>query len=289
VTAAGRTEPRRRVVSARDGLRLSVLEWDGPPGRTPLLCLAGVSRTALDYVATASRHAGARRVVALDYIGHGESDRAEDIARYSVEAALRDLTEAMAALHLHRVAILGTSFGGILAMILGVLRPACLAAVALNDIGPVLEPGGLDMVRDVIGRDPGLATEAEAAGFLRARLPPLGLTEATWPDMVARTYARGADGLLHPRWDTRIARVLDAPGGAKAVMDLWPAFRALGHVPLLLVWGQESALLSAATVHAMRQARPDMALVTLPGIGHAPTLNDEAAVAGVDRFLARIP
>jgi pimeloyl-ACP methyl ester carboxylesterase len=288
-TAAVAPAPRRRGFRARDGLRLSALEWEGPEGRTPLLCLPGVARTAFDFGAVAARHARTRRVVALDYAGHGESERPEDAARYGVDWALRDVADAVAALHLHRVVLLGTSFGGMLAMILGVLRPTLLAAVVLNDIGPHLEPGGLDGPLAVIGRDPGFAEEAEAVAFLRSALPPLGLDEAGWRDMAARTYARGADGRLHPRWDTRIARAVADAARAGEAMSLWPAFGALAHVPLLLVWGQESALLSATTVRRMREARPEMAVATLPGIGHAPTLSEPAAAEALDRFLASVP
>lgn len=275
--------PRRRALRARDGLRLSALEWEGPGGRTPLLCLPGIARTALDYHALASRHAGRRRVVALDYAGHGESERPRDEARYRIEAALGDVLDAMAALHLHRVALLGTSFGGILAMAIAVLRPGALAAVALNDIGPRLEPAGLGAVREVIGRDPGFAAIEEAVAFLRERLPPLDLSEEGWVGFAERTYARAEDGLLHPRWDPRIVRAMAAKGRVPG--DLWPAFGALAHVPLLLVWGQESTLLSATTVREMRRARPDMEVVSLPGIGHPPTLAAPAAREGIDRFL----
>ncbi|WP_158295647.1 alpha/beta fold hydrolase [Crenalkalicoccus roseus] len=278
--------PRRRFFRARDGLRLAALDWAGREDRTPLLCLPGLARTARDFAALAARQEGARRVVALDYAGHGESERPASASRYRLQVALRDVADAMAALHLHRVAVLGTSFGGLLAMGLGILRPAALAGVALNDIGPHLEPAGLDMVRDVIGRDPGFSGPEEAMRFLRDRLPPLDLDAAGWAGFTERTYARGEDGLLHPRWDVRIAGVL--ADGREVPEDLWPAFGALAHVPLLLVWGQESALLSAATVRRMRAARPDMEVVSLPGIGHAPTLAAPAAMAALDRFLARL-
>jgi pimeloyl-ACP methyl ester carboxylesterase len=281
--------PVRRGFSARDGLRLSALEWPGPPegGRLPLLCLPGLARTSLDFLEIGARYAEARRVVALDYAGHGESERAADAGRYRVEVALRDVLDAMAALHLHRVVLLGTSFGGILAMSLGVLRPASLAAVAMNDIGPRIEQAGLGVVREVIGRDPAFADPDEAAAYLRRILPPLNADEAGWRSITEKTYARGEDGRLHPRWDIRIAEALRSsePGA----MELWPLFGALAHVPLLLFWGQESRLLTASTVARMREFRPDMAVAGLPGIGHAPRLVEPLAVAALDRFLSAQP
>jgi phosphatidylglycerophosphatase A/pimeloyl-ACP methyl ester carboxylesterase len=200
------TAPLRRAFSARDGLRLSALEWPEPPDggeRLPLLCLPGIARTALDFLEVGARYAGGRRVVALDYAGHGESGRAADPGRYRVEVALRDLLDAMAALHLHRVVVLGTSFGGILAMSLGVLRPGCLAAVAMNDVGPRLEPAGLGVVREVIGRDPAFADLDEAAAFLRRTLPPLDTDDAGWrkrgrEDLSPRRGRAAAPALGHP-------------------------------------------------------------------------------------------
>ena len=280
--------PRRRAVRARDGLRLSALDWPGAEERTPLLCLPGIARNALDFVSVAARHAGTRRVVALDYAGHGASERPADPARYSVDIAIRDLLDAMAALHLHRVVLLGTSFGAMMAMALGIMRPCCLAAVAMNDAGPRLEPVGLDFVREVIGQDPAFPSLEAAVAFLRRRLPPLGLREEDWPGLAESTYVQGEDGHWHPRWDPRIVRVMD--GGADGpAPNLWPAFRALDHLPLLLFWGQESAVLSADTVTRMRRERPDMAVVSLPGIGHAPSLREPASVAALDAFLDRVP
>lgn len=277
---------REQRFSARDGLRLGALEWAGDATATPLLCLPGLSRTALDFGGVAARQAGRRRVVALDHAGHGLSDRAADPARYRVELALRDVLDAMAALHLHRVVVLGTSFGGILGMALSVLRPTGLAGLVLNDVGPRIEPAGTGFVRDFIGRDPGFSTAEQATEFLRGALPPLGLDDVGWRRMTDLTYARGEDGLLHPRWDTRLAeRVTE--GAAPA--DLWGLFDGLAGVPLLLVWGQESNILSATTVQRMRQARPDMAVASLPGIGHSPTLEEPAAIAALDRFLAAVP
>lgn len=280
---------RRIEFSARDGLRLAATDWPGSADRTALFCLPGISRTSLDYAAIGARHGGARRVVALDYAGHGDSARASDPARYRPEALIADAIDAMAALHLHGVALIGTSFGGLVGMAVGVMRPAALRAVVLNDIGPSIEHAGRDAVVDFIGTDPSCASLDDATTWLRARHPPMALLDDDgWRALTARTYAAGEDGLFHPRWDTRVAQA-SVGEAAGAPPDLWPYFGALAHLPLMLVWGQESHLLSADTVAAMRAARPDMRLVTLPGTGHAPTLDEPAASMGLDAFLAGLP
>jgi pimeloyl-ACP methyl ester carboxylesterase len=277
--------PRRVTLSTRDGLAMSALDWPGPADRAPVLVLSGICRTALDAAAIAAHQAGKRRVVALEYVGHGESARAADPARYRPEALIRDVLDAMAALHLHGVPVVGTSFGGLCAMAISVMRPAAVSAVVLNDIGPRIEPVGREAVVEFIGTDPAFADFAAALAWFRARHPPMALLdEAGWRDFCARTYAEGPDGRWHPRWDIRVAQqaVGDAAGPPP---DLWPFFGALATRPLLLVWGEESALLSAATVAGMRRAAPGMGVVALPGTGHAPTLGEAPAAAAIADFL----
>lgn len=276
---------RRVFVHARDGLRLSALDHPGPAGRTPLLCLPGLARTAEDFDTLAERHSPRRRVVALDHAGHGESERPDDIARYGIGHSLTDVLDAMAALHCHRAVVVGTSFGGILAMGLGILRPTALAGVVLNDVGPVLESPALEKVRNFLGTDPALPGLEAAVAHLQANLPPLRLDEAGWRHFAAGTYRAGPDGAWHPRWDIRIARAMEQAG---PLPDLWPAFGALAHAPLMLLRGALSTLLSEETALRMGEARQDMRFLEVPGCGHCPTLAEPEAVEALDSFLDRI-
>jgi pimeloyl-ACP methyl ester carboxylesterase len=206
------------------------------------------------------------------------------VTRYGPEACLRDVLDLCAALHLHQVVAIGTSFGGLLAMGIGAARPTLLRGVVLNDIGPEIGSAGSDFVRGFVADDPALADLNACVVHLRACLPKLSLeTDAAWQRMADLTYKKGADGRFHPRWDTAIAKLLGAP-----TPPLWPLFGALAHVPLLLVWGEASDILLPETVAAMRVARPDMATVSLPGIGHAPTLTEPAVLTALSAFLERV-
>jgi len=278
-------EPRLVRFSSRDGLPLAGYDWQGPAERTPLLCLPGLCRTGMDFGQLAARHAGTRRVVALDYAGHGESGRAESPARYRADLGLRDVLDACAALHLYRAVVVGTSLGGLMAILLSVLRPSLLRGIVLNDIGPQVETAGLEYVQAFAGTDPALATLEEAVIYLQKAVPPLGLDANGWRRFAALTFARGADGLLHPRWDVRIAEA----ARAGAPTGLWQVWQGVSELPVLLIWGEASKILSAATVGRMRREKRDLQVLSLPGIGHAPSLESPRAAPALDGFLDAIP
>jgi pimeloyl-ACP methyl ester carboxylesterase len=271
-------------IMAWDGLPLVAHEWDAGDTGTPLLCLPGLVRTGEDFYELAQLVGAGRRVVAPDYAGRGASGRSTDVTRYSPEACLRDVLDLCAALHLHAIVAIGTSFGGLLAMGIGAARPTLLRGVVLNDIGPEVGTAGGDFVRRFVADDPALADLDACVAHLRARLRNLSLeTDAAWRRMAGLTYAKGADGRFHPTWDTAIAKLL----GARPP-PLWPLFGGLAHIPVLLAWGEVSNILLPETVAAMRAARPDMAVVSLPGIGHVPTLTELSVLNALTVFLQRI-
>ena len=271
-------------ISGWDGLPLVVREWHDEDRHLPILCLPGIVRTSGDFETLAHAIGAGRRMIAPDYPGRGQSGRARNVARYAPEACLRDVLDISTALHLPRVIAIGTSFGGLLSMGLAAMRPNLLRAVVLNDIGPELATGGVDFVRDFIGNDIGFPDIDAAVAYLRARLPPLSLhTDEAWRGMAALTYAPDGNGRLRPLWDTRIARLLNG-----ATRNLWPLFDALAHVPMVLVRGELSDILLPDTVERMRRRRPDMDVVSLPGIGHAPTLTEPEVIEALRAFLDRI-
>jgi pimeloyl-ACP methyl ester carboxylesterase len=270
-------------ITAWDGLPLVVREWRrDEPVRAPLLCLPGLVRTGGDFQWLARVFSAGRRVIAPDYAGRGGSGRTRDVTRYAPEACLRDVLDVCAALHVHGAIAVGTSFGGLLALGLAAARPSLLRGVVLNDIGPEIGDAGAAFVRRFVAVDPALPGEDSCVRYLRAMLPPLSLqTEDDWRMMARLTYGPAADGRWRPLWDTRIAALLNGK-----VPDLWTLFGGLAHLPLLVLRGEESNILLAETVERMRAMRPDMTAVTVPGIGHAPTLAEPVVLAALRDFLA---
>lgn len=274
---------RSRMFSAWDGLSLYVREWSALPDadRPTLLCLPGLARTSADFARIGARLSTTWRVLAIDYAGRGKSGRSRDVRRYAAEACVTDVLDLAAALHLERVVALGTSFGGLLAMGIAAARPGLLRAVVLNDIGPEIGSTGQAFIRRFLAESPDLKSLDACAEHLKRVLPHLGIaTEEGWREVARSTYGPTADGQWAPLWDTRIVRLLDAP-----VPDLWPFFGALVHVPVLLVRGAQSDILLPETVARMQREHPRLTRLELPGIGHAPTLAEPAAIAALDAFL----
>jgi pimeloyl-ACP methyl ester carboxylesterase len=277
-------EPLTATVPAWDGLKLQIRIWDRGDRLSPIICLPGLVRTGADFDTVVPLFAEGRRVVAMDYAGRGGSGRSSNVARYAPEACIRDVLDVCTALHLHHVTIVGTSFGGLLAMGLAAARPALLRGVVLNDVGPEIGSAGAGFVREFVALDPALASLDECVTFLRQRLPPLSLfTDDDWRAMAALTYEPGADGRFHPVWDTAIARLLSGK-----TPDLWPLFGAMAHVPVMLVHGALSTLLLPATVAAMRERRPDMTYVSVPDVGHAPILTESQVRDALRQFISTV-
>lgn len=275
-------DPLIRRISAWDGLPLLVREWDGGNRLPPILCLAGLVRTGADFESLVPEIGRDRRVVTLDYPGRGGSGRCRDAKRYAPEPCLRDVMDVCAALHIHRAVIIGTSFGGLLAMGLAAARPGLVHAAILNDVGPDIASDGAEFVRDFVGHDPALPSLQACIAFLRTCLPPMSLhSDAAWRRMAELTYQPGPDRRWHPNWDIAIAKLLHRPPP-----DLWPLFGALSHIPVLLVRGAVSNILLPGTVSRMQAVHPDMTVVTLPGIGHAPILTEPPALEAIHSFLA---
>lgn len=259
---------------------------EGPRGGKVILCLAGLTRTGLDFDYVAP-HLGDVRMIRMDYRGRGRSDRA-DPATYTVAAEAADALALLDHLGIARAAVLGTSRGGLIAMLLAATAKDRLTGVCLNDIGPVIEPEGLAAIRDFIGLPPAQNTIEEAA-MARSRFMTgfAGVPMDRWRAEAAKHYREGPGGLsitYDPRLRDAFLAAFDAPPP-----DLWPVFDAMDGLPLALIRGANSDLLSAATAAEMRRRRPDMLHADVPGRGHVPFLDEPEAVDVIRAWIGHLP
>lgn len=275
-----------RRITSRDGLSLYLRDYGEPLDPRPaLLCLGGLTRNSKDFAAFAERFGGdGRRVLCPDYRGRGRSDHDPDWRNYDPRVYVRDVADILAALNVHRVAAVGTSLGGILAMALAAALPAALESAVLNDVGPEIEAGGLEAILRYIGEDKPRDGWDEAVAAIRTALPNLSFQdEDAWKRMARNTFREDEDGRLRFDWDVALAKPLRR--GSRRIPDMWRLFRALGDRPLLVLRGEASDILSRGCLARMRAAKPGLAWREIPGCGHAPTLGEPEALEALDAFL----
>ncbi len=272
-----------------DGLRLHFRDYAGSSDRPPILCVPGLTRNARDFERLAPALAGARRVLCPDMRGRGDSAWSPNSASYNPMQYIADVGAMCDSLGIGRAVVIGTSLGGLMALLQAMLNPGQLAGVVLNDIGPVIDPEGLERIRDYVGQARSFPTWMHAARALeeaQARFFP-AFTIDDWLVMAKRALTLGDNGRIVFDYDMKIAEPFAKPGG-EAGVDLWPGVRALAGKPVLVVRGALSDLFSAQTLAAMLAELPGASAVTVPQVGHAPTLDEPEAVAAIQALLARV-
>jgi pimeloyl-ACP methyl ester carboxylesterase len=274
---------------SNDGLRLHYRHYSGDAARTPVICLPGLTRNARDYHALAGRLAGRRRVIAVDFRGRGESAYAKDPMTYVPMTYVQDMAALLDELKIERFAAVGTSLGGIVTMLLGGTSAHRLAGALLNDVGPEIEAAGLSRIRGYVGRGSAYPTWMHAARAVAEAqgdvYPDWGIED--WLAMAKRLHRLNSGGRVVLDYDMKIAEPFRVPGN-EAGPDMWRALDGLKTVPVLLVRGERSDVLGARTAERMAAALPGAELVTVPRVGHAPTLDETALEAPIARWLERV-
>ena len=277
-----------RTWTSRDGLALYYRDYPGSADRPPLLCLHGLTRNSRDFEAFADRYAGRFRVIAVDFRGRGMSERDPEPAHYLPTTYAADILQLLDELAIDRAVFVGTSLGGLVTMLVAGTQPDRIAAAILNDVGPDLDQRGLDRIRGYVGKPIRFGDWNEAAEYIAGinRGLPASNGHDDWLRAARRLCKEDGDGVVFD-YDLAIAEPFNQRNDGAVTFDMWPLYRRLGQVPLLIVRGEQSDLLAAAAAKAMLDAAPGAQLVTVPGVGHAPELTEPAAIAAIDSFLGR--
>jgi pimeloyl-ACP methyl ester carboxylesterase len=272
---------------SEDGLRLHYRDYAGAKRRPPIICIPGLTRNARDFEHVAERLAGDWRVICIELRGRGESAYAKTAASYTPLIYAQDVEALLTELKIKRFVALGTSLGGIVTMLLALMGPKRIAGALLNDIGPVIEAEGLTRIRNSVGKSLSWPTWVHAAREL-AELQEHAYPDYTlieWIAMAKRLNRITSAGRIVPDYDSKIAEPMRQPTEAA---DLWPAFAALGGVPVTVLRGGLSDILSAETAREMVKCLPNAKLVTLPRVGHAPLLDEPQAARAIDALLKAV-
>jgi pimeloyl-ACP methyl ester carboxylesterase len=278
-----------------DGLSLYARDYAAAagPAKLPVIAIHGLTRNSADFGAIAPLIAqSGRRVLAIDVRGRGQSDRAPDPMTYQPLNYAHDVLALMDQAGIARAVFLGTSMGGLITMALTAIRSKVVAAAILNDIGPEVAKEGLARIAAYSGQPVDTPGWAEAAAYVKSinAVAFPHYTDADWDAFARRTFKIGTEGSPVLDYDPDIAVPIRAAGASALVPNLWPMFRRLAKArPVLLVRGQNSDLLSEAIAAKMQKRAPKMDYVEVPGVGHAPMLDEPEAKAAIFPFLGELP
>ena len=260
--------------------------------RLPVIAIHGLTRNSADFEAIAPVIAATgRRVLAVDVRGRGRADRAADPMTDVPPVYAADVLALMSASGIERAVFLGTSMGGLITMTLMAIKPDAVAAAMINDIGPEVSPEGLARIAAYTGKGATVRTWDEAATYIKG-LNQVALphyTDDQWAAFARRTFREEPTGAPELNYDPDISAPIKAAGPDALVPDLWPLFAILAQRPLLLIRGAISDLLSADIADRMKAAAPDMAYAEVPGIGHAPMLDEPVSQDAILAFLESVP
>jgi pimeloyl-ACP methyl ester carboxylesterase len=279
-------QPRDLYYTAQDGLRLHLRVYGSDTSKTPVLCLPGLARTALDFDVLAQHLSTSRQVFALDYRGRGLSDYDPDWTHYNLATEADDIITALNFIRIKTAIFIGTSRGGIHTMNLASLYPNLVRAAVLNDIGPVIEAKGLNRIKTYVGKTPPLLNWPMAVAVMKYAAGPYfpALSDRDWEDY-ARLTLKEDNGHLILNYDPALGKTLEGVDFPDPMPDLWAQFEALRHVPLMIIRGEKSDILSPQTLAQMQHIHPACRCLTITGQGHAPLLLDMPTIRDIKAFI----
>lgn len=278
-----------------NGLRLYARDYPGADGeaRLPLVCLHGLTRNSKDFASVAAWAASTgRRVIVPEMRGRGRSEYDARPANYTPRTYARDVIGFMASLGVDRAIFLGTSMGGLIAMLLAAMRPKLVAAAILNDVGPEIAPAGIERIAAYVGTPAQVATWDEAVAYARrigeAAYP--AYQEEDWHRVARAMFREDERGLPAFDYDPRIALPLKTRIPKTSRLVAWFLFGRLARKrPTLLIRGEISDIVTREIADRMQRKAPSLEVVEVPGVGHAPTLEEPEARMALTRFLAAAP
>ena len=274
---------------SQDGLRLYARVYEGAPKLAPtVLCLHGLTRNSRDFEDLAPHLQPRYRVVVPDLRGRGFSARDPQPQNYQPMIYLQDLLALLGNIDAPQVAVVGTSLGGMLAMMLGASHRTRIAGIVLNDVGPEIDPVGIERIKQYAGRLPPARTWNEAVEQTRAVYGSAwpDLPQERWPALARRGYREAASGVVELDADPNIGEALRA--APAATLDLWALWQALRDLPTLAIRGAHSDILSAATFARMKADNPRLQQLEVANRGHVPLLDEPGCIEVLDAFLARV-
>ncbi len=280
--------------SADGRLRLFARDYAATPNAdpaTPLLMMHGLTRNAADFEPLIELLGQTnRRIIVPDQRGRGLSEADSDPTNYRPDIYVADMWSLLDKLGIDKLICIGTSMGGLMAMMMGTQQPQRIVAIVLNDVGPEVSEEGLNRIRSYVGPSEPMANWDQAAAQCRAinSSALLDFEADDWMNFAKRTCRELPDGRVEFAYDRAIAKGMEPDNTTAVPPDLWSMWDGLRDIPILTIRGGHSDILRAETVAEMRRRRDGkMAFAEVPLRGHAPILDEDAAVTALQSFLVQ--
>jgi pimeloyl-ACP methyl ester carboxylesterase len=279
---------------SRDGLKLYARDYHSAGAdenaKPTLLCMHGLTRNSADFEGICQHLTDKYRLIVVDQRGRGLSAYDSEPANYQPTVYVEDMFALLQHLNISSVTLMGTSMGGIMAMMMAAMQPELINGLIINDIGPELNPLGLARIQSYVGKAVSISSWQDAA---RASKQTNGsafpnFTEQDWLEFAQRTYRADTSGNPVLDYDPAISTPIKASSGQSLAIDLWPIFEQCIEKPMLLIRGELSDLLATSCVTKMHSLKADLSFVQVPNVGHAPFLDEAIAVAAIKQFLQTI-
>lgn len=278
-----------RYFNSPDGVRLHYRDYAGPADQPPILCLPGLTRNSRDFEPVFDRFAGEWRIIALDFRGRGLSDPDPQPERYMPRTYVADVLKLLDQLGIADAVFFGTSLGGLVTMLLGASDEERIAGALINDIGPEVDQRGIDRIRTYVGRDRRWNDwDSAAAAFAEAQADVFPhWRQENWQRFTRRVCREeGSEIILD--YDMAIAQPF-ADANESSQPNLWPLLDGLKGKPVTILRGELTDLFAGDVAERMVRELGALAeLVTVPGVGHAPVLEEPESVAAMERLLERV-
>ncbi len=278
---------RDHYYQGHDGLRLYARDYAHSSPRATILCMHGLTRNSADFAGIADHLAGTYRLIVVEQRGRANSEWDPNPGNYQPAIYVQDMFALLDQLELQQVVLMGTSLGGLMSMIMAAMQPQRLQAVIMNDIGPVVNPEGLERIKDYVGKSGPVSSWDEAIAQQQAingkEFPDF--TDAQWADFCHALYRENDQGVPVLAYDPAISQPMTEDQDAAVPPDLWPAFEALKPIPTLVIRGAHSDILAEDCLAEMQSRKPDLSVAQIPNRGHAPILDEPDSIAAIDRFL----
>ncbi len=270
-----------------DGLRLYARYYAHTTPRATILCMHGLTRNSADFAAIADHLAQDFRLLVVEQRGRGNSQWDSNHEHYQPAIYVQDMFTLLDLLELDRVVLLGTSLGGLMSMIMTAMQPQRMQAVIMNDIGPVVNPAGLERIKGYVGKSQPVSSWEDAVAEQRAingkEFPDF--SNEQWMSFCHALYRENEQGVPVLAYDPAISKPMNEDQDAAVPPDLWPVFDALKPIPTLVIRGVLSDILAEDCVAEMQSRKPDLSVAQIPNRGHAPILDEPDCVAAIDQFL----